>query len=347
MRKGIIFGLVVLGLLLLAGAIYLKAQDGSLSQNTIRVGVDQGFLPVEIVLAKGQPFSFKLYDKELREMAFLQVKSDVFIGKDTYILSLVGESTGSEYKLVVESMGNYIFEKKFEFKPVVIDKLEYVSKAKEFSFKRDLIDGKIVLEITSKKDLNIILEDYIAQGIVASSSAEFSNLVKNGLQILKFELPVKKDEVNRIEYSLSGGRDSSNYSFGPAEIFELSSSKSAEKERQNRKKIFSEPGGVWVSGKKLSWSEEMVGNEKIIDENGWFHVGRLLIKNEDNRVIYKADSAGSEASYETDSQSDVDNVPLLLDKYKAFVINGELTVYEQEDRQEEGQNITKFKQIFP
>lgn len=347
MRKGIFFALIVVGLAALTGIIYLKAQDGSLSQNIIRVGVDGAFTPIEIVLSKDQQFNFKIFDMDNRQLAFLLVKSDVFIGKDTYLLSIVGEVAGGKYKLEVESLGKAIFEKQFEFKPTLLDKLDFSTQEKDLDFKRQLADGKMVIEVVTKKDMQLSVEDYIAQGLVASASAEMSSVIKNGLQSLRFDLEAKKGEINRIEYNLSGGKDSNIYSFGPAEIIEVISSKSAESERQSRKKIFSEPSLVWIHGKKLSWSEELVSGEKVIDENGWFHIGKLLIKNEGSRVLYRADSAGSEASYETDSQSDVDNVPLLLGKYKAFVTNGELLVYEQEDRQEEGSMKTKFKQIFP
>jgi hypothetical protein len=347
MRKGIFLALVLVIIGFVAGAIYLKAQEGSLSQDIIRISVDGAFDPEEVIVAKNQSFEFYIYSKSGKQVSFVDVESDLFLGKKGHIIPLVGELEPGEHTLEMVSSGNSIFKKSFGFTPKVNPEAIFSIEEGDVSLKRKIVNGKMELALTSKKNLSVEIDEYIAQGLVASSSMEFTSLVKNGLQDLRFSLDLKAGEEKIIEYVLQGGKDSNFYSFGPAEVNELVKSKIAENIRQSRRKLITESGIIWLSGKRLSWAEDLVGKEQLSEETGWLHVGKLLIRSTGNRIIYKADSAGSEASYEVDSTSDVDNVPLLLDKYKAFVLEGKLTVYEVEKREEEGSEKVNYNQLFP
>jgi len=343
MKKGIFLVLGVVLIALVGRALYLQAQDGELSQDVVRVSVDGGLDSQEIVLGKGQDFGFSIKNSAGKDVSFVDVKSDLFLGKIGHILSLVGEIESGEHALNVVSQGKIIYEKTFNFKAKEEAGTEFVTEDKGITLARKFVNGKVDLVIKSNRDMVINLDEYVAQQLEVSSVDTFTSYVKNGLQNIRFEISLTKDEEKIIEYELKDGKNRAVYSFGPAEIYEVS----VNDDRYTRQKVLSEGGIRWISSKNFSWVEGLVTEEKELSESGWFEVGNVLIKNDKNRIIYKSNSAGSEASYEVDSLSDVDNVPLLMGKYRAYITENILTVFEEEKRQEEGVERIKYSQIFP
>ena len=64
------------------GAVFLKAQEGKILKDTVRISFENGFGPEEVVIAKDQDYSFEILDKSGKNTAFVDIESDFKLSDD-------------------------------------------------------------------------------------------------------------------------------------------------------------------------------------------------------------------------------------------------------------------------